>query len=821
MARPATAAVRLLTGEREPVRTASVENIDIATGGLLAIDGIQTIAGDRVLLKDQDDAKENGIYEAQRGRWYRSSDARSSRAINKGVTVHVQSGSINAGRVYAFQTDDPNVDTDDILITFFISDDVGADLLEVADEAIEDMESAASGLLTDIAEAGVAAGAIAVEAAALAAGYASDAVSQGNVPIYATRAGIPGLEIPEGINAFRVNGYSAAGDGGNSLFMLVDSEPDIDARCKVQSADGRWWRLVVEAGAVRIEQVGGKADWNGAAGTDNTAAVDAIMSLSVWASAGGNDLTQIAPDILFGIGDYYFADTYECRIMARWKGVGSGFWTRNAGTNLVWPANTTNIIVQQINTAGADGGSISPNFLGTACGSIFDGLTFRCAGTQTDKTKHGLQMRTQATARNCYFYNHGGSSIYIVATAGSPTIEGNANGWVVENCYGELFGGNGLHVLGADVNAGKCNSWTTRGTAGLYGCGIYDRAVLGNHYTGIQITGYGNCGVHHEGMLYYLTDDTEGIGAATEPGTNDAIWFPHTAGAAIPGRFEDWSALGVYFLQIPVYSSGGSNVFEEVYVEGTGPVHVKAPGLVIGGQHGGTNRTANLSAALATTMSPLVVNTGVAGRRQFKEGTPAHDVNGDYIWVGIGTPVAADENLMNLMEHRREFDGALSWEWRYDGGDIRYGLRTQKDIWSYGGPHTERLMGRPLTPVPHVFTLGDFALRVGSSTTDIRRMGMATAIPTAAGEYARGEFRFNMNPTAGGTLGWSCVTGGCLAPAWVTATNYAVGAYIKASNNKFYICTVDGGTSSTDEPTHGTGVAAEGDGFSWRDRVMI
>ena len=54
MARPATAAVRLLTGERKPVRLATTANI--ALYGLQTIDGAPARVGDRVLVKDQTDA---------------------------------------------------------------------------------------------------------------------------------------------------------------------------------------------------------------------------------------------------------------------------------------------------------------------------------------------------------------------------------------------------------------------------------------------------------------------------------------------------------------------------------------------------------------------------------------------------------------------------------------------------------------------------------------------------------------------------------------------------------------------------------------------
>ncbi|NTZ60324.1 hypothetical protein G6L24_08380 [Agrobacterium tumefaciens] len=67
-------------------------------------------------------------------------------------------------------------------------------------------------------------------------GWASDIVSQGNVPIYATAVGVAALIIPEGINAFRTNGYYAAGDGGGRLYYQGDF-----AAGALRSADGRWW----------------------------------------------------------------------------------------------------------------------------------------------------------------------------------------------------------------------------------------------------------------------------------------------------------------------------------------------------------------------------------------------------------------------------------------------------------------------------------------------------------------------------------------------------------------------------------------------------
>ena len=92
------------------------------------IDGVQTTPGNRILVKNQTDARENGIYTASEGNWYRASDARSSRMIQKGTTVHVQQGTVNSSNVYSFQTFKPNIGTDNIVLAFYQSDDTVADV---------------------------------------------------------------------------------------------------------------------------------------------------------------------------------------------------------------------------------------------------------------------------------------------------------------------------------------------------------------------------------------------------------------------------------------------------------------------------------------------------------------------------------------------------------------------------------------------------------------------------------------------------------------------------------------------------------------------
>lgn len=74
--------------------TATGGNINLVTGTLLVIDGVQTVAGDRILVKNQTNTYENGIYVAATGAWARSIDG-DTKADLSSAFVFVQAGSSN------------------------------------------------------------------------------------------------------------------------------------------------------------------------------------------------------------------------------------------------------------------------------------------------------------------------------------------------------------------------------------------------------------------------------------------------------------------------------------------------------------------------------------------------------------------------------------------------------------------------------------------------------------------------------------------------------------------------------------------------------
>lgn len=89
-------------------------NLDLATGGLLVIDGVQTVAADRVLVRNQTNTAENGLYVVvDGGSWTRTEDADTDVELKAYTSVFIRQGVGHAGHEYVLAaTADPVVGTD-------------------------------------------------------------------------------------------------------------------------------------------------------------------------------------------------------------------------------------------------------------------------------------------------------------------------------------------------------------------------------------------------------------------------------------------------------------------------------------------------------------------------------------------------------------------------------------------------------------------------------------------------------------------------------------------------------------------------------------
>lgn len=89
---------------KDSCRVATTANITLS--GTQTIDGISLSAGQRVLVKNQSTASENGIYVVvSGGSWTRATDADSSAKVTAGMFVFVEEGTANADSGWVLTTD--------------------------------------------------------------------------------------------------------------------------------------------------------------------------------------------------------------------------------------------------------------------------------------------------------------------------------------------------------------------------------------------------------------------------------------------------------------------------------------------------------------------------------------------------------------------------------------------------------------------------------------------------------------------------------------------------------------------------------------------
>ena len=89
---------------KDACRVATTANITLS--GEQSIDGVTTTT-DRVLVKNQSTANQNGIYVSASGSWARSTDADSSAEVTSGLYTFITEGTANGSTGFVLTTDDP------------------------------------------------------------------------------------------------------------------------------------------------------------------------------------------------------------------------------------------------------------------------------------------------------------------------------------------------------------------------------------------------------------------------------------------------------------------------------------------------------------------------------------------------------------------------------------------------------------------------------------------------------------------------------------------------------------------------------------------
>lgn len=93
--------------------TADVGNLAVTSSAVDEVDGIPVAVGDRILVKNQDDGTQNGIYEVlvvgtgSNGTWRRALDADANDKVTSGLTTVITAGTVNANKTFRLTTADP------------------------------------------------------------------------------------------------------------------------------------------------------------------------------------------------------------------------------------------------------------------------------------------------------------------------------------------------------------------------------------------------------------------------------------------------------------------------------------------------------------------------------------------------------------------------------------------------------------------------------------------------------------------------------------------------------------------------------------------
>ncbi len=298
----------------------------------------------------------------------------------------------------------------------------------------------------------------------LAQGFASDLVSQGSVPIYATVAGMAALSVPEGINLIRVNGQDSPNDGkGGHYSRLSESASGVGV---FSTADGSSWRYVAGLDEVDLDKLDPPSVDPGQTPQDCSPHIQTAINMLprggvVWVSqkvyglattlVANQGVILCAKGPRHGCSDSTVNTNGSARSLPRmhWLGAADGYMY------IVKPDNIGDIV-----------------FGGGTSGIEWDGATVAACGVWLDNTAFGLLA---GSARNMRF-----AGAIIDATSGSPvtfSLKNSVPNWWYtwgHDINGPCINSNGLMLRG--------NGSTVPATQQLLG------AIFGLVYNGSVLT---------------------------------------------------------------------------------------------------------------------------------------------------------------------------------------------------------------------------------------------------------------------------------------------------------------------------------------------
>ena len=98
---------------KNSARVATTASVTLSGGAPTVVDGVTLVEGDRVLVRSQSTAAQNGIYRVNvlgtgsNGSWGRTLDADTATKLSPGTTLTVEEGTTLAGKLYRMTSTNP------------------------------------------------------------------------------------------------------------------------------------------------------------------------------------------------------------------------------------------------------------------------------------------------------------------------------------------------------------------------------------------------------------------------------------------------------------------------------------------------------------------------------------------------------------------------------------------------------------------------------------------------------------------------------------------------------------------------------------------
>lgn len=578
--------------------------------------------------------------------------------------------------------------------------------------------------------------------------------SGGALSLFETRADAAAASIPPFQQSLRTSGYHAAGDGGGGLYRRIAAAPGHGLA--FASADGAWWELVPENGAISVLQAGAKGD---GVADDHQPFLDAMTSLIARTKNNGGVVDDESVRVHVPKPAKFYRISAAINLKNKVHLVGCGYFDSadrvDERAHIVFDPDTTGFIVNAFDTTGTDVKE-SPG-TGQARYSVFENISI--AGSGTDPTRNGMHIRSVTKMIGCWVGGFPGCGVYSWNEAGSsvPSEHGNANVAQFERCFFSANRLDGVFLEDSDSNAmlfSGCNFMNN----GRYG--VRDLSLLGNYYVGCHFHGNGRGDVPGNGgnvsslcsfggSRYFAAHGaSEAALQATTPGSNDAVWRLHGTGGA-DGAFLAWTGAE----PVGTFVNGGAIAIEGAVNEGC------MVACYTEGNQGG-----------AFLDSRAVSLGGVSGASTYGNGSRFGRGNFGLNGLQVApTPYGSDSSEAFEVRIRKDADvfiacrsglspnPGMTWEWNAD--DQCYQFAVENGVPFQFSTSTSNLAAGRTTDLPKGTPSTPFGIVIGNADSDGRLVTYGSAAP-GNGEHAAGEIVFDNTPAPGGRIGWVCVTAG-------------------------------------------------------------